>query len=186
MVPFQEYIVAESVFDDHCSGCGNANLEQPDPAEPNRYFCPSCGLKWLVMSDADAEAFNRTLMDEESNLVKHARKELSLINEEPDIVTMYMRIVEAFSSYGHSGGSAAACIDVINKLLRFQPLTPLTNDPNEWMEVSEAFGGDDGMWQSLRDSEAFSDDGGQSYWLLRDGASSRNRFPRYTSLNAKK
>ena len=39
----------------------------------------------------------------------------------------------------------------------FEPLGPLTDDPDEWVEVA------DGLWQSRRKSSAFSCDGGKTY-----------------------
>ena len=105
----------------------------------------------------------------ESNLVAHAKKELALINEEPEIVEGYLKIVQAFADMNHSGGSASVAIVVINELLQFKNLTPLTNDPDEWCDVAEQSGYT--LWQNRRNSTAFSNDGGKTYWQLGDGSS---------------
>lgn len=96
-----------------------------------------------------------------SNLVEHAKRELALLGEtDQKFVDTIVNAVQAFSEYGHSGGSASAAIPIINDLLQFKPLSPLTNNPAEWNEVG------DGVWQSARNSEAFSTDGGKSYYLV--------------------
>jgi len=97
-----------------------------------------------------------------SNLVNHARRELGIIGEEPEIVEMYINVVKAFVDFGHSGGSASVAIPVINELLQFKNLSPLTDDPGEWVHHGN------NTWQSCRNSEAFSDDGGKTYYLLSD------------------
>lgn len=98
----------------------------------------------------------------ESNLVKHALYELELIGEEPETITGYLKVIHAFANMGHSGGSASVAIPTINALLQYKNLRPLTNDPDEWADVG------DRMWQNKRNSEAFSEDGGKTYYLLSD------------------
>lgn len=113
------------------------------------------------------------------NLIAHAKRELDLFTEEdPEIRASLLKAVEGFATYdGHSGGSAYATIELLNRLLRFRNLTPLTDDATEWIDQSELSG--EPMWQNRRNSEAFSDDGGATFWLLSDGADMRNRKPRY-------
>lgn len=117
-----------------------------------------------------------------SNLVTHARNELTAIGEEPAVIDWYCRVVEEFASFGHSGGSASVAIPTLNALLQFKNLSPLTNDPGEWHNVSDMSGYE--LWQSRRNSEAFSDDGGKTYWLLSEGGHAGNRKPRHTSKEA--
>jgi hypothetical protein len=101
----------------------------------------------------------------DSNLVKHARRELELLGEtDVAFVESIVGAVRAFTSYGHSGGSAPIAIDYLHRLLQFQPLVPLTNDPAEWNDVSAQSGVP--LWQSTRNPEAFSGDGGKTYYLL--------------------
>lgn len=98
-----------------------------------------------------------------SNLVNHAKRELELIGEEEWAVNGYVKMIEAFSEMDHSGGSASVFIPVLNKLLQFQNLSPLTDNPKEWNEVG------DGMWQSQRNPAAFSEDGGKTHYILSEG-----------------
>ena len=102
-------------------------------------------------------------------ILDHARRELEIagmFREESDyggtIGEAVLQIVRAFEQQPHSGFSAHLTLDVFNKVAMFRPLTPLTNDPNEWNEVGE------GIWQSQRRSDAFSLDGGLHYYTLEE------------------
>lgn len=95
-----------------------------------------------------------------SNLVNHARRELELVGEEPEVIEWFVSVVEAFAKFGHSGTSAEHFIDILNRLLQFQNLKPLTNDPSEWEKHEEKF------WQNYRNSAAFSKDQGETYFLV--------------------
>lgn len=102
----------------------------------------------------------------ESNLVTHARRELRLIGEDPDTISGLCKVVQAFADMGHSGSSAFFASQYVDKLLRYQPLSELTDDPAEWTDRHA-----DGMstvplWQSVRNPEAFSTDAGVTYYLL--------------------
>lgn len=97
-----------------------------------------------------------------SKLVEHAKKELSLLDNDEQFNHCIIKTIESFSSYGHSGTSAAVGIAVLNDLLQFKNLTPLTDSKDEWNEVGYK------VWQSSRNAEAFSDDGGKTYYLLSD------------------
>ena len=118
---------------------------------------------------------------EESNLIWHARNELKYLDEESDIVEAYLSILRIFSSMGHSGYSAMVFTWTLFRLMSFQNLTPLTDNPEEWMHhTSEQFGKPGGVWQNIRNGEAFSDDGGKTYTLLSDkipeGLTSRPKY----------
>lgn len=102
-----------------------------------------------------------------SSLLEHARRELQLaglFDSSSDyggmLGTSIMALIEKFSDEGHSGYSAAQTIRIFARLADFKNLTPLTRDPGEWMEVEAG-----ATWQSTRNSEAFSRDGGASYYL---------------------
>lgn len=111
--------------------------------------------------------------DPDSNLLRHAQQEMSrigLYSPDADYGGMLAQAVEdlvrVFASQGHSGGSAFAVRELFAKLTNFEPLSPLTNDPDEWMNVSELSGSE--MYQSRRRPDAFSTDGGKTYYLLGD------------------
>lgn len=101
---------------------------------------------------------------EESNLVQHARQELEFAGVEEDVRPSILAAIQAFSSYGHSGGSASIVIPMINRLLQFQNISPLTDNPDEWNDVAEFSGR--ALWQSRRRADAFSEDGGKTYYCL--------------------
>jgi hypothetical protein len=91
------------------------------------------------------------------SLVEYARAELERANVEEDVRPSLLAAVEAFAEYGHSGGSAAVCIQILHDLLQFKPLTPLTGEDDEWMDVAE-YGAKGGvLWQNKRRSTVFKD-----------------------------
>ena len=116
-----------------------------------------------------------------------AEQELKLLGynlEEQDdgpnkwIVENVLELLEVFSKQGHSGSSAGYCIDVFNKLARFEPLSPLTGEDWEWMNV----GG--GSFQNIRCGHVFKNNerfNGQPYdidgkiFIEPDGASYTSR-----------
>lgn len=97
------------------------------------------------------------------SLTEYAKDELEragLFDKDSDYDGMLgeaaLEIVEVFARQGHSGMSAAMVTAIVEKLMRYQPLTPLTTDPKEWMDVAP------GMWQSRRSPTVFSEDGGKT------------------------
>lgn len=106
----------------------------------------------------------------DSNIATHAWDELNregLFTKDGDFYggltgRAVMDLVEVFVKQGHSGASGAVVIDLFRRLVMFQALSDLTDDPDEWMEVV------DGLWQSRRRAEAFSSDGGRTYKLNSD------------------
>lgn len=65
-----------------------------------------------------------------------------------------LKMVKVFADEGHSGYSAGMAIQLFERVARFEPLSPLTGDDDEWMEV----GGD--CWQNVRCSHVFKDASG--------------------------
>ena len=105
-----------------------------------------------------------------SNLARYAWDELVRVGAFTADTDFYggmtgraiMELIETFAGQGHSGGSAPTVIAAFARLVSFEPLTALTDDPDEWQEVA------DGLWQSCRKSDAFSHDGGKTYYTLDD------------------
>jgi hypothetical protein len=108
----------------------------------------------------------RTPRPEESNLVAHARRELRILGEDPDTIRGLCKVVQAFADMGHSGGSAHFASLYLDKLLRYQPLSELTDDPAEWIDRHAEGLTTSPLWQSKRNPEAFSTDAGKTYYLL--------------------
>lgn len=113
--------------------------------------------------------------DPDSNLVRHAQREMSRIGlyaPDADYGGMLAQAVEdlirVFAAQGHSGGSAFMVRDLFNQLTNFEPLSPLTDDPSEWMHIEEGMAGSPDLYQSRRRPDAFSNDGGKTYRLVGD------------------
>lgn len=121
---------------------------------------------------------------DDSNLVKHARAELERIGEDPEVIDWYCRVIREYSSFGHSGGSAHETAIVLEELLRFRPLGPLTNDPKEWIHHGKDIWGDpetNGIWQNTRDGRAFSADGGETYYIVDEPQDEKGQREMYRS-----
>ena len=115
--------------------------------------------------------------------VDHAKRELELLGEEQSTVDGYIKMIDIFADMGHSGGSASVFIPTLNLLLQQKNLTPLTDDMKEWNYVAEdIWGKEGGIWQNNRNSEAFSNDEGKTYYLLSEGGNDRNRNPLHISV----
>lgn len=106
-----------------------------------------------------------------SNLVDHARRELELAGLfSPDssyggmLGPAIMKMVEVFAAEGHSGFSAGMARSIFARVAAFKPLSPITADPDEWMDVAERAPGEKGAcWQNKRNPSLFSEDGGKTY-----------------------
>lgn len=108
-------------------------------------------------------------MNEESNLVAHAKRELKLLGEDEYFVNEYLKMIQIFADMGHSGFSAAHFTATLNALLQYQNLTPLTDDEDEWMyHGPDLWNGTEGIWQNKRSPAAFSSDGGKTYSFVND------------------
>jgi hypothetical protein len=108
-----------------------------------------------------------------SNLVTYAKEELTragLFDEDSDYNGMLgnaaLEIIEVFAKQGHSGYSASVVTSLVEKLMRYEPLTPLTYAPDEWNDVSEE--SNTPMWQNRRKPTTFSLDGGKTHYDLDD------------------
>lgn len=102
---------------------------------------------------------------DESIFVAHARSELTLLNEDQETIDGVCNIMTAFSEMNLSGGAAPFVVAYVTQLMQLENLTPLTNDPDEWIDRTELTGGIP-FWQSKRNSQAFSKDAGKTYYLL--------------------
>lgn len=113
-----------------------------------------------------------------SNLEKHAEFELrraGLFDKDSDYGGMIgdavMKMIRVFSEEGHSGHSAMMAIDIFGRVARFKTLTPITSNPDEWMEIGEdmRFDRKVPVWQNRRQSSCFSNDGGKTYYDIDAG-----------------
>lgn len=86
----------------------------------------------------------RVLRPQNGGLLRHAESELG-----PDMDIEVRELLHVFSLQGHSGFSAAITAELVGKLLRFEPIGPLTGEPNEWHEVGP------GVFQNKRCGRVF-------------------------------
>lgn len=133
-------------------------------------------------------------------LVNFAKSELDIIlknceDEEAKEMQQKMNeniveIVKVFAQQGHSGFSAGYAINLIEKLLKYEPITPLTGEDSEWIELNY---NDDTAYQNKRCSRVFKDKDGRAYdiegkvfsdnngksWYIKGGGESRTyiEFP---------
>ena len=122
--------------------------------------------------------------NEDSNLVKHAIRELELaemLNAEPDeeitesmneynqmMAEAVIELVKVFSDQGHSGMSAGMTLAMFSRVANHGTLSP--NDHSLYQDVSEySFSKDElaegkTLWQCSRDSKWFSEDKGKTWY----------------------
>lgn len=133
------------------------------------------------------------------NIHEYAETEMNRAWPETDPMQDMMKqnvleIVDVFNKQGHSGMSASYVLGVIDRVLRFLPISPLTGDEDEW----GAAYGDDDTQQNLRcskvfrahhdnstahniEGKVFSTDGGETYFSNRN-SSVPVSFPYYPPL----
>ena len=106
-----------------------------------------------------------------TNLTQYAKEELEragLFDRDSDygglLGNSALEIVETFTKQGHSGHSAEVVTQLVSKLLRYEPLTPLTYAEDEWTDVSKETGHP--LWQNKRRLSVFSKDGGKTHYDL--------------------
>jgi len=96
-----------------------------------------------------------------SNMLSYAEGELNRIGlTEEDEYNGMMRkhilhMIKEFADEGHSGFSAKYAINILSKLMSFKPLSPLTGEDDEWVDVSEMSGTP--HYQNKRRSSVFKD-----------------------------
>ena len=75
------------------------------------------------------------------SLVEYAKAELDRIKKDKDgmqelINKDILDIIEVFAKQDHSGFSAGYTTQMVERLMRYKPITPLTGEPNEWEKGS--------------------------------------------------
>lgn len=105
-------------------------------------------------------------------LVDHAITELVKTGLDQEQMSAYVAVIQAFEDMGIKEGERSVAVQAVCDLLNLKTLTPITNDPLEWMLLpgsAELSGGEGyGIWQNLRDPMMFSNDGGQTHFHLTD------------------
>lgn len=103
------------------------------------------------------------------SLVDYAERELKLAglyDEDADygglLPEAVMALVKVHSEQGHSGGSHYQTLAIFNRVINYKPLTPISSNPEEWMEVGKDSRGN--CYQSRRIPSVFSYDGGKTWY----------------------
>lgn len=123
------------------------------------------------------------------SLLDHAERELDLMGMDDDgdmngmMRKHILHMVKEFAEEGHSGFSASYAIQVLEKLLKFEPITPLTGEDWEWSDVSEISG--DTLYQNARCGRVFKNkDGaydidGKVFWSWMTDEQTGEKFKSY-------
>lgn len=93
-----------------------------------------------------------------------------------------MSIIELFVKQAHSGFSASYMLNILDRVLRYKPLSPLTGEDDEWEDCSKyglndlqnkrcpsVFKRPDGTAYWV-EGKIFSDDGGKSWYTNKDSS----------------
>lgn len=102
------------------------------------------------------------------NLLEFAKNELKILEDNckedkealqlQQLITKdVLDIIEVFSNQKHSGSSAPYIISLLKRLLSYKPVTPLTGEDDEWIDVSEYFENKK-VWQNKRYLSVFKDE----------------------------
>ena len=94
------------------------------------------------------------------SIIEHAKAELDAINFGEEDTVVMLSILEQFLDQWDSGGAVAVAAPVLMRLIKGQPLGPLTGEDSEWFDPM----GDGVMLQNKRCSSVFKD------WRSADGS----------------
>ena len=101
-----------------------------------------------------------------SNLLKHAERELKFIGYDGKdeynnmAKAAIMELLTTFANQGHSGFSANYIVNLFNKLAKYETLSPLKGNDDEWGDVSDMSGDRKTLFQNNRDGRVFKNDDG--------------------------
>lgn len=96
-----------------------------------------------------------------TGLLEHAAGELERSGLGERTTATVVAVLRVLLEHGGKPGELSRLLDLAARLVLRQPLSALTRHPLEWNDVSSVVGSP--MWQSARDSRAFSTDGGRTY-----------------------
>ena len=105
-----------------------------------------------------------------SNLLKHAERELKFIGYDGKdeynnmAKAAIMELLTTFANQGHSGFSANYIVNLFNKLAKYETLSPLKGNDDEWNDVSDMSGDRKTLFQNNRDGRVFKNEKG-AYFL---------------------
>lgn len=109
-----------------------------------------------------------------SHLEEHALRELEkagfTLDDSTDpydnrIAQCVYDLVRLLSAQSHSGFSANLTIDLFEKIAKLEPLTPLTGEDEEWIDISLVTHKEGPEYQNKRDSRVFKRKDGTAYFI---------------------
>ena len=117
-----------------------------------------------------------------SALGDHARREFEQIGVTPAVADVLVQLVEVFVNWAELPGNTVTPIKTMSLILNQRPLSPLTDNPREWVRVGDMLvvGGTMGLWQNIRDPRAHSNNAGANYWLIEPGREGQS-MPLYST-----
>lgn len=71
-----------------------------------------------------------------------------------------LKLLDVFSTEGHTGSTAPYAIGLFSRLAKFEPIAPLTGEDSEWIKHDY---GSSVTYQNKRASHVFKDEDGQAY-----------------------
>lgn len=89
------------------------------------------------------------------SIIDNAKRELDLINFGDADTSAMLDILRRFFAHWDSGGAVWAVAPILQRCIAGKPLSPLTGDSHEWIEVAEQNGGP--LYQNNRCSSVFRD-----------------------------
>lgn len=148
-------------------------------------------------------------MREMSNYHKHAVEEMKRLGylfdddgypiEDPDedfgvnaeMAMCVLEILDVFGRQGHSGMSASHCLQILEKVMKFEPITSLTGDDDEWCHIADERTNGRSVYQNKRCSHVFKEDGraydidGKVFWEWYTNEDGERRKTYYTSSESR-
>lgn len=118
--------------------------------------------------------------NELNNILEQCQEDTEALKLQKQINKDILDIINLFSKQGHSGGSASYVISVLNRLLHYKPLTPLTGNDDEWEDITK-YGVDDTCYQNKRYPAVFKDKDNRAYNVEGKAFSDDNGHTWYTN-----
>lgn len=143
--------------DNPCISCDGAKGTYCPDSPALYYKVPyiTPGGKWGI--DPDFVVMSIIRIKPGSPLIEHAERELRISGfthdsekPGPEIRKGVLDIVRIFALQDHSGMTDALTISILDKLLKREPLSPLTGADHEWEDVSHMSGDPSVQWQNRR------------------------------------
>ncbi len=109
------------------------------------------------------------------SVVEKAVEEMRLANFDPSDIEVVKEILWKFFGRWDSGGVVSVMAPVLLRLINSQPLTPLTGEPDEWIDRHQESGYP--FWQNKRCFSVFKDGLGRTWDMDKPAGDRAITFP---------